>query len=56
MVDSANVMIENAHKHLEREAEAVANGAARGERVQIILEACTEVGPSIFFSPCWSSR
>jgi Cu(I)/Ag(I) efflux system membrane protein CusA/SilA len=50
MVDGANVMIENAHKHLERENEAVALGAAPRGRVQIITEACTEVGPSIFFS------
>src|SRR5688572_27001728 len=50
MVDSANVMIENAHKHLEREKESVALGATPTGRVQVILEACTEVGPSIFFS------
>jgi len=46
MVDSANVMIENAHKHLER---AVENGS-NVPRHQLILSACTEVGPSIFFS------
>ena len=50
MVDSSNVMIENAHKHLERERHDVANGAAPRGRVEIILEACKEVGPSIFFS------
>ena len=50
MVDSSNVMIENAHKHLERERHDVANGAEPRGRVQVILEACTEVGPSIFFS------
>jgi len=50
MVDSANVMIENAHKHLEREKTAVERGAAPRGRVAVIIEACVEVGPSIFFS------
>ncbi|MGD9764976.1 MAG: efflux RND transporter permease subunit [Candidatus Binatia bacterium] len=50
MVDSAVVMIENAHKHLERDRERVARGeAARGE-VEVILGAAREVGPSLFFS------
>ncbi|RPH98908.1 MAG: efflux RND transporter permease subunit [Lysobacterales bacterium] len=43
MVDAAIVMIENAHKHLERDAE-------RKPRVQSMLEACREVGPALFFS------
>ncbi|MEW6561772.1 MAG: efflux RND transporter permease subunit [Pseudomonadota bacterium] len=43
MVDAAIVMIENAHKHLERIKE--------GEhRFGAILTACQEVGPSLFFS------
>ena len=50
MVDSSVVMIENAHKHLEREKELVAAGNAPRPRVQIILEATQEVGPSLFFS------
>jgi Cu(I)/Ag(I) efflux system membrane protein CusA/SilA len=50
MVDSSNVMIENAHKHLEREKERAARGEIAKSRIQIITEACTEVGPSIFFS------
>jgi copper/silver efflux system protein len=50
MVDSSVVMIENAHKHLEREKERVAGGAAARPRAQIILEATQEVGPSLFFS------
>jgi Cu(I)/Ag(I) efflux system membrane protein CusA/SilA len=50
MVDSAIVMIENAHKHLERErARVEAGGAGRGQ-VAVILEAAQEVGPSLFFS------
>uniref|UniRef100_UPI0025FE6FAF efflux RND transporter permease subunit n=1 Tax=Rhodoblastus sp. TaxID=1962975 RepID=UPI0025FE6FAF len=43
MVDAAIVMIENAHKHLER--------AAPGKRrIDILIEAATEVGPALFFS------
>ena len=43
MVDAAIVMIENAHKHLER--------AAPGRsRVDILIEAASEVGPALFFS------
>src|SRR6185369_11613477 len=43
MVDAAIVMIENAHKHLER--------APPGKpRLQILIEAATEVGPALFFS------
>ncbi|MBW8076671.1 MAG: CusA/CzcA family heavy metal efflux RND transporter [Gallionella sp.] len=43
MVDAAIVMIENAHKHLERMKE--------GEtRFDAMLAACKEVGPSLFFS------
>ena len=43
MVDAAIVMIENAHKHLER----LAPGAPRTEA---IIAACREVGPALFFS------
>jgi len=43
MVDAAIVMIENAHKHLER-------APPEKPRVQIIIEACREVGPALFFS------
>ena len=43
MVDAAIVMIENAHKHLER--------APPGKpRVEILIEAAIEVGPALFFS------
>jgi Cu(I)/Ag(I) efflux system membrane protein CusA/SilA len=43
MVDAAIVMIENAHKHLER--------MKPGEsRVEAMIAACKEVGPSLFFS------
>src|SRR3954463_6890940 len=43
MVDAAIVMIENAHKHIER----LPPGAPRGPA---ILAAAKEVGPSLFFS------
>ena len=43
MVDAAIVMIENAHKHLER--------AEPGRsRVDILIKAASEVGPALFFS------
>ena len=43
MVDAAIVMIENAHKHLER-------AAPDASRVTIMVEAAREVGPALFFS------
>ncbi|MDH2345854.1 CusA/CzcA family heavy metal efflux RND transporter [Bradyrhizobium sp. SSUT77] len=43
MVDAAIVMIENAHKHLER--------AGPGKsRIDILIAAAAEVGPALFFS------
>jgi Cu(I)/Ag(I) efflux system membrane protein CusA/SilA len=50
MVDSGVVMVENAHKHLERERGRVASGAAPRGQTAVILEAAQEVGPSLFFS------
>ncbi|HHQ4616421.1 efflux RND transporter permease subunit [Aeromonas veronii] len=44
MVDGAIVMIENVHKHMEREA------LTDKSRWRIITEASIEVGPAIFFS------
>jgi len=43
MVDASIVMVENAHKHLERD---------RGKKshTQIIIDASKEVGPALFFS------
>ncbi|MCK5550232.1 MAG: efflux RND transporter permease subunit, partial [Hyphomicrobiaceae bacterium] len=43
MVDAAIVMIENAHKHLER-------APPDKPRTEILIEAATEVGPALFFS------
>ncbi len=43
MVDAAIVMIENAHKRLER-------APASHARVAVLIDAATEVGPALFFS------
>ncbi len=43
MVDAAIVMIENAHKHLERLQEGES-------RIEAMIAACKEVGPALFFS------
>src|SRR5215470_12542653 len=48
MVDAAIVMIENAHKHLEREQEKPPE--QRRPRLEVLIEAGKEVGPSLFFS------
>ncbi len=48
MVDAAIVMIENAHKHIERENEKPPE--ARRDHWQIILDASKEVGPALFYS------
>ncbi len=50
MVDSAVVMVENAHKHVARERERVAAGGAPRRRAEVVLEAACEVGPSLFTS------
>ena len=46
MVDAAIVMIENAHKRLER----LPAGAGEAARAAAIVHACKEVGPALFFS------
>ncbi|MBR1110091.1 efflux RND transporter permease subunit, partial [Bradyrhizobium diazoefficiens] len=43
MVDAAIVMIENAHKHLER-------AKPDQSRISILINAASEVGPALFFS------
>ncbi len=48
MVDAAIIMIENAHKHLERE-ESLAPEQRRAHWL-VIAEAAGEVGPSLFYS------
>ena len=42
MVDAAIVMIENAHKHLER-------APPDKPRTEVLIEAASEVGPALFF-------
>jgi Cu(I)/Ag(I) efflux system membrane protein CusA/SilA len=46
MIDAAIVMIENAHKHLER----LPAGHSARQRADAMLAACKEVGPALFFS------
>jgi Cu(I)/Ag(I) efflux system membrane protein CusA/SilA len=48
MVDAAIIMIENAHKHIERENEKPPE--QRKDHWQIILDASKEVGPALFYS------
>jgi copper/silver efflux system protein len=43
MIDGAIVMIENAHKHLER-------APPDQPRIEVLIEAASEVGPALFFS------
>ncbi len=43
MVDAAIVMIENAHKHIERDA-------GKKDHWQIIIDSSKEVGPALFYS------
>ena len=43
MIDAAIVMIENAHKHLER-------APPDRPRIDVLIEAASEVGPALFFS------
>jgi Cu(I)/Ag(I) efflux system membrane protein CusA/SilA len=51
MVDAAVVMIENAHKRIERWSRDHPGAALRGrEHWQVIGEAAQEVGPALFFS------
>ena len=51
MVDAAIVMIENAHKHLERWAHRHPGATLQGEaRWRVIGDAAIEVGPALFFS------
>jgi Cu(I)/Ag(I) efflux system membrane protein CusA/SilA len=51
MVDAAVVMIENAHKHVERWAQAHPDQTLVGpERWRVVTEAAVEVGPALFLS------
>ncbi|MBL8318411.1 MAG: efflux RND transporter permease subunit [Burkholderiaceae bacterium] len=51
MVDAAVVMIENAHKHLERWSHERPGAKLEGEaRWKVIGDSAAEVGPALFFS------
>src|SRR6266478_4083611 len=50
MVDSAIIMIENAHKQLERFKEANKRDPDRRERTEVIIAAAKQVGRPLFFS------
>ena len=51
MVDAAVVMIENAHKHLERWVHDQPGEELKGtERWRVITDAAAEVGPALFLS------
>jgi Cu(I)/Ag(I) efflux system membrane protein CusA/SilA len=50
MVDGAIVMVENAHKHMARDAERKGAELSSAERWQAVGAAAREVGPALFFS------
>lgn len=50
MVDAAIVMIENAHKHLERYHHQYGHPPQGREHWEVITHAAAEVGPALFFS------
>lgn len=51
LVDAAIVMIENAHKHLHHYQQQNDDKPAQGaQRWRLVTDACSEVGPSLFFS------
>ncbi len=47
MVDSAIIMVENAHKHIERERRL---GGGALDHVALVVRSAREVGPSLFFA------
>ncbi len=50
MVDGAIVMIENAHKHLEKMVDEKGRELTSPERWRAVTKASREVGPALFFS------
>ena len=46
LIDAAVVMVENAHKRLERRTDKTSEAA----RIEAIITGCREVGPALFFS------
>ncbi len=50
VVDSAIIMVENSHKHIDRDEERVGAGLSATPREELVLAAAKEVGPQLFFS------
>ncbi len=50
MVDASLVMVENAHKHIERKRAFLGRDLEGIERMRAVTDAAKEVGPSLFFS------
>ncbi|MGD8910622.1 MAG: efflux RND transporter permease subunit, partial [Chromatiales bacterium] len=50
MVDAAIVMIENAHKHLERFKQSLGHAPQGAEHWEVVTRAAREVGPALFYS------
>ena len=50
MIDAAIVMVENLHKHLEREDVAAQGRLTAAKRWEVVLTSAREVGPSLFVS------
>ena len=51
LIDAAVVMVENAHKRLERQRAAHGNAPLpEQQRIDTLISACREVGPALFFS------
>ena len=50
MVDAAIVLVENAHKHIERFRLAEGREPQEPERLRLVGAAAVEVGPAVFFS------
>jgi len=50
MVDASLVLVENAHKHIERAKIKLGRELRADERISAVKKAAVEVGPSLFFS------
>ena len=50
MIDAAIVLVENMHKHLEREREREGDEPRGAARWDLVVRSAQEVGPSLFYS------
>ena len=50
MIDAAIVMVENLHKHIEREHRAGTGEISTARRWRLVVESAREVGPALFVS------